>query len=91
MSQLCKKIQVSGKVQGVFFRAFTQKIAQDLQITGWVQNENDGSVLAFACGDATKLDLFIAQLRQGPPAAQVATVKVDAAEHHVFTDFTIKR
>jgi acylphosphatase len=91
MNQLCKKIQVSGKVQGVCFRAFTQKMAQELQLTGWVQNENDGSVLVFACGDEEKLDLFIAQLRQGHPVAHVATVKVDAAEHQVFTDFTIKR
>ncbi len=56
MSQLCKKIKVSGRVQGVFFRAFTQEVAQTLQIKGWVSNENDGSVVALACGSTEQLE-----------------------------------
>ncbi|MFA6038234.1 MAG: acylphosphatase [Legionellales bacterium] len=90
MNNLCKKIKVTGRVQGVFFRAFTQKTAQDLQLNGWVQNQEDGSVLVFVCGEIDKLDLFINALRKGPPASRVMDLHIAPADYQALTDFTIK-
>ena len=60
------KIRVKGKVQGVWFRAFTREKATELGVTGWVQNETGGAVYLEANGEKSKLDLFIDKLKQGP-------------------------
>lgn len=91
MNIICKKIKVSGRVQGVFFRAFTQKIAEQLNIKGWVRNEQDGSVMACACGEEESLNKFIELLRQGPPASKVTGVNVESIDTQVFNDFVIQR
>jgi acylphosphatase len=91
MSQFCQKIRVAGRVQGVFFRAFTQKKAQDLQLTGWTRNESDGSVLVLACGEAESLDALVKALNQGPPAAQVTSIQIEPVDYQVFADFVIQR
>ncbi len=91
MSQVCKMIRVSGRVQGVFFRAFTHQVAQELQLQGWVQNEDDGSVLLLACGEKEKLDLLIKALHQGPAAARVDRVEVTDTLESAEIDFVIKR
>uniref|UniRef100_A0A7S0MKF8 Acylphosphatase n=1 Tax=Cryptomonas curvata TaxID=233186 RepID=A0A7S0MKF8_9CRYP len=49
------KFEVSGKVQGVFFRKYTQKTAKQLGLVGWVMNTEHGTVVGEAQGDATKL------------------------------------
>jgi acylphosphatase len=91
MNQICKKIRVIGRVQGVFYRAFAQRQAQDLQLTGWAQNEEDGSVLVIACGDEDRVEKLIQLLHQGPVAAKVTDVQVEAMDAQVLTDFVIKR
>ncbi len=75
MSQYCLHFYVSGKVQGVWFRASTQEKAQQLKLTGWVKNLHDGRVEIFACGEQQQLRLFEDWLYIGPPLASV--VKVD--------------
>jgi len=62
---------VSGKVQGVFYRAFTKKNALSLQLTGWARNLPDGRVELQAFGEKEQLQQFETLLRQGPPAATV--------------------
>lgn len=62
---------VSGRVQGVFYRAFTQKRALALGLTGWTRNLTDGRVELQAFGEKEKLQQFQELLRQGPPAANV--------------------
>lgn len=69
---------VSGKVQGVFFRASTRERAFDLGLSGRATNLADGRVEVIAQGDATALDALEAWLRQGPPAAHVESVVRDA-------------
>lgn len=91
MNILCKKIKVNGLVQGVFFRAFTQRTAQELGLTGWVRNEDDGGVLVLACGDEVSLNKFIERLHQGPPSANVSEVIVKVIDTETFTDFDIIR
>ena len=71
---------VSGRVQGVFFRASSRRIAQALGISGWVRNRPDGTVEVFAQGDPDSLDEFVAWLHEGPPDAHVADVEVADAD-----------
>ncbi len=91
MSQVCKKIRVRGRVQGVFYRGFAQQHAKDLQVRGWTCNEIDGSVTVFACGEEAQLEKLIERLHQGPIAARVDEVEVILADHEEWDDFVIKR
>lgn len=85
------RIRVTGTVQGVFFRAETQLAAQNLQITGWVQNLPDGSVLIHAEGEPKALEDLTAWCHDGPPQAKVDQVQVDVIEPVGYTKFTIQR
>jgi acylphosphatase len=70
---------ISGKVQGVWFRAWTVEQAQKRGLVGWVRNRNDGSVEALFAGPAEKVDDMVQACRQGPPLAKVAGVAVTPA------------
>jgi acylphosphatase len=70
---------ISGKVQGVWFRAWTMEQAQKRGLAGWVRNRNDGSVEALFAGPADKVDDMLQACRQGPPLAKVAGVAVTPA------------
>lgn len=63
--------RVSGRVQGVSFRWFGRKAAEELGVRGWIRNRADGSVEGEAFGPATAVESFMDQLRQGPRAAVV--------------------
>lgn len=70
------KVTVSGRVQGVFFRASTQDTATGLGLAGKVRNLPDGRVEAIFQGPAAAVDEAVAFCRQGPPQAQVEGVEV---------------
>ena len=70
----CARFLVSGKVQGVFFRASTREQALRLGIRGHAQNLADGDVEVLACGTHEALDELGCWLRHGPPAARVERV-----------------
>jgi len=81
---------IRGAVQGVNFRVFTRRIANQLQLTGWVRNKLDGSVEALAEGSSHALAIFEQHLAKGPPNArvdQIDTTKIPAQRQ--FTTFTI--
>lgn len=65
---------VTGRVQGVSFRYYTQRAAQRLELTGWVANQHDGGVRVVAEGPEAALQQLARFLQQGPPAARVAQV-----------------
>lgn len=65
---------VSGHVQGVGFRWFTVRAAQNRGITGWVRNNPDGTVETVAEGDADSIREFIEELHRGPMSASVSNV-----------------
>ncbi len=65
---------VSGRVQGVYYRAFVQEQAAMLHITGWVRNRWNGVVEVTAEGPRPDLEQLLAALRQGPPSAAVEDV-----------------
>ncbi|MBU1248165.1 MAG: acylphosphatase [Proteobacteria bacterium] len=66
---------IHGKVQGVFFRAWTRDTAQALGLCGWVRNLPDGSVETVAQGEETTLKRFERSLHQGPPLSRVIEVQ----------------
>ena len=79
--------RATGRVQGVGFRAFTRATALQLEMTGWVRNEPDGSVTGEACGEVDNLLQFIQQLTQGPRYANVTNLEhreTTFAEHNGF-------
>lgn len=67
-------VRVSGKVQGVGFRAATVRQAHQLGLGGWVRNLDDGRVEALLQGEHAALDRMLSWLLQGPPAARVTDV-----------------
>ncbi|GAB5538293.1 MAG: acylphosphatase [Salibacteraceae bacterium] len=75
-----RKILVRGKVQGVWFRKYTQKKAQELELVGYVRNEPDGSVLIVAQGSEADLDRLEAWCSVGSPKSDVSTVSSTAME-----------
>lgn len=68
---------ISGRVQGVFYRAHTRDEARKRGLTGWVRNLPDGRVAAVVEGGREKIESLIAWCRQGPPYAYVDEVLVD--------------
>ncbi len=71
MPKLCMRCYISGKVQGVWFRASAKEQADKLGINGWARNLPDGRVEVFACGDERQLEFFYAWLKHGPQLANV--------------------
>ncbi len=70
------RIIVTGRVQGVGFRAFTVSAAHALGLTGWVRNQPDGrSVEILAQGDSGSLTSFLARVSEGPSSARVSHVE----------------
>lgn len=74
------RLRITGKVQGVWFRAWTVREATALGLDGWVRNRQDGSVEALAVGDPDAVDRFIRLCRKGPPAARVDAVEINPAQ-----------
>jgi acylphosphatase len=66
---------VTGRVQGVYFRTYTQDEAQKLGVAGWVRNLPDGSVEAAIEGDSDKVDQMVNWLKTGTPMAEVKSVE----------------
>ena len=76
MGETARKLRVTGRVQGVFFRAWTRDQARGLGIAGWVRNCGDGSVEAHVEGDSEAVEQLIGRIREGPPSAEVDDVVV---------------
>lgn len=70
-------IQVTGKVQGVYFRKYTQEKARELALSGWVKNKRDGSVEIAATGPEAAVNQLIEFCHVGSPAADVESVRVN--------------
>jgi len=73
---VCKRFLVSGRVQGVFFRASTAREASRLGLSGSATNLSDGSVEVVASGASSKVGEFAGWLASGPPMANVTRVDV---------------
>ena len=82
-------IRITGRVQGVFFRATTEKYAASYGIKGFVKNLKDGSVYIEAEGDNVNLNKFLDYCRQGPPEAVVNDIDIEEAPLKNFTSFEV--
>ena len=81
---------VTGRVQGVFYRAATRQRAQELGLTGSARNLADGRVEVLVCGESGAVDDLCAWLWEGPPSASVTsvicnTVEVEAPDRFIVT------
>lgn len=70
-------VRINGRVQGVGYRYFVQRKANEKSLTGWVKNRADGTVEIEAVGAQQALEEFLSYVRVGPPAANVASADVN--------------
>jgi acylphosphatase len=82
---------IKGKVQGVFYRATARDVAEEIGVTGWVKNADEGHVEAVASGSDEQLQQFIDWCKQGPPKAIVTGVEVSYLPDDKFENFRIVR
>ena len=68
------RLRISGRVQGVAYRAWTVRQASLLCLSGWIRNRRDGSVEAVLCGTEDAVRDMVERCRRGPPLAQVAAI-----------------
>lgn len=90
MAIVAKSVGVTGRVQGVFFRAWTKQQADALGVTGWVRNCPDGRVAAHVEGDEGAVQQFVDRLHRGPPAASIREVHVSEAVVESAHEFVVK-
>lgn len=86
----CRHFLVSGRVQGVYYRASACNEAQRLGLRGWVRNLADGRVEALACGEPGPLQAFEEWLWRGPAHARVENVVTQSLAAQPFDDFEIR-
>ncbi|HEX3384990.1 MAG TPA: acylphosphatase [Mucilaginibacter sp.] len=84
-------ITVKGNVQGVFYRASTKAVADQLGVKGVVRNEPDGSVFIEAEADQVALDLFLDWCKEGPEHANVISVETHEGELKNYRNFDVLR
>ena len=81
---------VSGRVQGVFFRAACKNLADQYQITGWVRNRPEGQVEGMATADTISLQILRDWLRHGPELAKVLKLEITEQSFQNFDGFEIR-
>lgn len=84
-------LMISGKVQGVFYRASAKEKALELALSGWIKNTPDGSVEATVSGSDEAVQQFVDWCRQGPPRAEVSQVSVTPKPDSGFAGFEVLR
>jgi len=89
--RICAHVFVSGRVQGVFFRATTRDRAREVGVDGWVRNLDDGRVEAVFEGADEQVDSMIEFCHEGSPAASVEDVAVDRESPEGLSGFEIRR
>ena len=80
---------MTGRVQGVFFRAWAREQAEALGVAGWIRNCPDGRVEAHVEGEEPAVNKMIGKLKKGPPAAKVEDVRLWDADLCDFEDFEV--
>jgi acylphosphatase len=81
IEQASLKAVVSGNVQGVSFRDFTRRKAQELGLAGYVKNLPEGSVEVVASGSRSAIEKLLVHVKQGPPQARVHNVSATWGEY----------
>ena len=90
ITQAARRWRVRGRVQGVGFRYFTQRVAAELGLGGYVRNLDDGRVEVYAVGPEEKLSELAGRLHHGPRWAEVDGVDEQEAEVSAYASFEIQ-
>jgi acylphosphatase len=88
--RIARHIRVTGRVQGVFYRAWTREQATALGVAGCVRNCPDGSVEAHVEGEAAAVEALVERMREGPRGARVAALSAADAEVTDLAGFEVR-
>ena len=89
--KLARFYRVRGRVQGVGFRYFVERAAHSLALSGWVRNDDDGSVEVYAVGSAAQLSQLAGLLWKGPRWAEVRGVDESEAALEDVHGFSVRQ
>ncbi len=84
------RLRITGRVQGVGYRAWAMRAAASLGLRGWVRNRQDGAVEALVIGDDDKVGAMIELCREGPYAARVTDIAITDAPDDGSVGFTAR-
>lgn len=90
VSRIARHLRVTGRVQGVFYRAWTREEARELGLGGWVRNCSDGSVEAFLEGEPAAVEQLIDSMREGPPSTRVDDLTAKEVEPEGLDAFSVR-
>ncbi len=82
-------VRVSGRVQGVFYRAYTKAQAQELGVKGWVRNVPGGGVEAILEGERQKVGELVGLMKTGPEGSMVSGLELSELKCKGYEDFKI--
>ena len=82
-----RRLVVRGRVQGVFFRDSTRRRAEQLGVSGWARNREDGAVEVVAEGEPDAVEQLVAYIRRGPGSAEVSEVEASEEEPEGLSGF----
>ena len=85
------RLEIKGKVQGVFFRATASRIAEKNNLKGWIKNKSNGDVEAMVTGKKEAVETFIKWCKDGPKRAVIDEVNITPLDEIIFSEFQIKR
>ncbi len=88
---IAKRLRVTGRVQGVGFRAWMRGRAERLGVWGWVRNTRDGAVEALVYGEVDAVEELLRLCRRGPPLAEVSAIEEGLAERPDDEGFHVLR
>ena len=86
---IARRAVVSGRVQGVGYRFFAERVARETGVGGWVRNRSDGTVETVVEGEEAAVMRYLERLRQGPPGGWVTSVSEEETPPHGFGSFEI--
>jgi acylphosphatase len=87
---VARSVRVTGRVQGVFFRAWAKDEAETIGLAGWIRNDEDGSVVAHFEGGEAAIAEMIDLMREGPPDATVENVEVEETDSEGLDRFEVR-
>jgi acylphosphatase len=86
---ICVHVRVSGRVQGVYYRNFTQSQARELGVKGWVRNVPGGGVEAILEGERQKVGELLKLMKAGPSGAMVSSMELSELKCRGFDNFEV--
>ena len=87
MSGNAVHVRIEGRVQGVWYRGWTERAAMELGLSGWVRNRRDGPVEAVFAGASSNIDKMVKKCYEGPPSARVTEVITEPTTEDVQPGF----